>query len=90
MAKVACGRIEEIDATAIDAAILRLHILDLQTRILGIIADAEEQTLPQIASYGRMWRQFYIAAARVQTGRERVRERERETEAERDRYRGIS
>lgn len=88
MAKVASGRIEEIDATAIDAAILRLHILDLQSGILGIIADAEEQTLPQIASYGRMWRQFYIAAARVQTGK--VRERERETEAERDRYRGIS
>lgn len=63
MAKIARGRIEEIDAAAIDTAILGLNILDLQPRILGIIADAEEQTLPQIASYGRMWRQFYIAAA---------------------------
>lgn len=78
MAKIARGRIEEIDAAAIDAAILRLNILDLQPRILGIIADAEEQTLPQIASYGRMWRQFYIAAARVQTRKESDRERRRE------------
>lgn len=78
MAKVARGRIEEIDAAAIDAAILRLNILDLQSRILGIIAYAEEQTLPQIASYGRMWRQFYIAAARVQTRREQKNKRKRE------------
>lgn len=80
MAKIARGRIEEIDAAAIDTAILRLNILDLQSRILGIIADAEEQTLPQIASYGRMWRQFYIAASRVQTRKESDRAREGERE----------
>jgi len=64
--EVARWGVEEVDATPIDAAILRLHIVDLQAGILGIIADAEEQTLPQIASYGRMGCQLHVSAPRVQ------------------------
>jgi len=64
--EVASWGVEEVDATPIDAAILRLHIVDLQAGILGIIADAEEQTLPQIASYGRMGCQLHVSAPRVQ------------------------
>jgi len=64
--EVARWGVKEVDATPIDAAILRLHIVDLQAGILGIIADAEEQTLPQIASYGRMGCQLHVSAPRVQ------------------------
>lgn len=66
MPEVSRRGIEEVDATSIDAAILRLNIVDLQARILGIIADAEEQALAQIASYGRMWCHLHVAAPRVQ------------------------